>query len=64
MNKKALYLAPAIEVSNLAEEETLLNDSVVIVDITGDAGIGNGFGEEVEGLTGEGRTLLNNLLFN
>lgn len=64
MNKQALYLAPAIEVSSLVEEETLLTESVNISDIAGDAGIQSGIGEDVEGLNGEARTLLNNLLFN
>jgi hypothetical protein len=64
MNKQALYLAPAIEVSVLVEEETLLTESSSIIEITGDAGIESGLGEDVQGLNGEARTLLNNLLFN
>lgn len=64
MNKQALYLAPAIEVSVLVEEETLLGQSIEIIDITGDAGIESGLGEDVEGLDGQARTLLNDLFFN
>lgn len=64
MNKKALYLAPAIEVTNLVEEETLLEDSAFISDIVGDAGVESGIGENVDGLDGQARTLLNDLFFN
>lgn len=63
MKKQALYLAPAIELSNLVEEEAMLTDSAAIKEITGDTGVNLGF-DDVEGLNGQARTLLNNLIFH
>ena len=43
MNKKAIYMAPAIELSGIVEEENLLTGTVGSVG--GDAGISKGEGE-------------------
>ena len=43
MNKKAIYMAPAIEVEQFVEEISLMDNS--IAEVGGDSGIGLGEGE-------------------
>ena len=65
MKKQALYMAPAIEVTNMVEEEMLLADSEITeVKASDELGIGSDVLEDVEGWDANARTLIHNLFFN